>query len=125
MTGEPVDPFPSDAELVPRLAELAKYRATLEHPGFRFGEWAPSAVAADGVITLGWFEFSAEASGFLRAASAAGCVVPFDWPAWLDTPAAQALLADRAAVAAASPGDLVRLMTALVRGDRFGEGTLA
>jgi len=118
-------PFPSDDELRPRLHALARHLAVFEAPGFSFGEWVPARPLADGTIALGWFELSSEAATFVRDASEAGCIVPFDWPSWLGTTNGRALAADPAAVAEASAGDLVRLLTAVVRSDRFSEGSLA
>jgi hypothetical protein len=68
-----------------------------------------------------YFEFSAEALEFLKAAP----IEVFAWPEWMQTDEAQRLLADHAAIAEATDEQLVRVLTALKRGDRFGEGTLA
>ncbi len=48
----------------------------------------------------------------------------FDWPTWARTPEAQALHDDRPTLAAATPGQLKKLVTAVVREDRFNEGAL-
>jgi len=69
-----------------------------------------------------WYRFSPAADAFLR--DAGGLMEPFDWPAWLGTPEG-ARLRDPAAVAGASEVDLSRLLTAIVRSDRFTEGSLA
>ncbi len=49
----------------------------------------------------------------------------FDWMTWLQTPHGVALSSAPAAIAGASSTDLARLVTAIVRGDRFVEGNLA
>lgn len=49
-----------------------------------------------------------------------GAIVPFDWPNWPGLARYQTA----GAVAEASVGDAVRLVTALIRGDRFNEGLL-
>lgn len=108
-----------------RLRLLARHRATFEAPGFSFGAWKPSWTDADGVIHLGWYEFSDEAEAFLADARAGGWVTPFDWGAWLATAEGEALSTDPSAVARADAVDLRHLLTALVRGERFGDGTLA
>jgi hypothetical protein len=59
---------------------------------------------------------------FLRALPVTPSV---NWTEWVQTDEAKRLLADPAAVAAATPEQLIALSTAIVRGDRFGEGTLA
>lgn len=43
----------------------------------------------------------------------------------MTTPEAQALIADHANIASATPDQLVKLATSLVRSDRFTEGSLA
>jgi hypothetical protein len=48
----------------------------------------------------------------------------FDWPTWARTAEAQALWKDPAAMASATPDQLARFLTALVRSERFSEGTL-
>lgn len=119
------DPIPTGAELERRLRELASRASIIEVPGFVFGEWVESWTDDDGVIHLGWYRLSPQGEAFLAAVGAAGCVVPFDWPAWAAAPEVQQLGRDPARVAEASGGDLIRLLTALVRSDRFSEGTLA
>lgn len=49
----------------------------------------------------------------------------FDWRTWLAGPAGARLRDDRAALAEATPEDLARLLTAIVRSDRFVEGSIA
>jgi len=108
-----------------RLRMLARHLPAFAAPGFSFGAWVPSQTAAGGVIHLGWYEPSPAAEAFLADVRAAGWVTAFDWMAWLAGPDGQALASDPAAVASAGPDELGRLLTAYVRGERFGEGTLA
>ena len=71
-------------------------------------------------------ELGPDAEAFRRAIGSNGWLLPaFDWNAWALTDAGRALTTDPAAVATATPTDIARLLTALVRGDRFYEGTLA
>jgi hypothetical protein len=70
-----------------------------------------------------WFELSPEAEDLRRAASRLGFVRPFDWMTWIATPEAAALMtADGTRRATAD--DISKLLTTLVRRDRFVEGTL-
>jgi hypothetical protein len=48
---------------------------------------------------------------------------PFDWMAWLKTPRGEELR-EPAAVATAAPEELANLLTAIVRSERFSEGSL-
>jgi hypothetical protein len=113
-----------DRRLVRQLRVLAGYRPMLEQHG-RFGEWAGGEQQADGSIQMPWYSFSEEADKYLRDLSRAGWVRPFDWPKWLSTKRGQQLLGDPAAVAEATADELSQLLTALIRQDRFAEGTLA
>ncbi len=54
-----------------------------------------------------------------------GWVASFDWAAWKQSPEAISLRDDRAALAAAAPEQLRKLLTTLMRQERFCEGTLA
>lgn len=111
--------------LAARLAALARHLDTFEAPGFTFGRWVPSTTDADGVIHLGWYEPSADAEAFLADARSAGWVTSLDWMRWLESPQGERLTDGPAAVAAATPEQLGYLLTAFVRGERFGDGTLA
>jgi hypothetical protein len=113
----------TDDDLRSRLQALARHRAIFEAPGFRFGEWEPSWTDDAGVLHLGWYRFSDAAEAFLRDASP--WVEPFDWMTWMASAEGRALLEDTAAVAGATPEQLGRLLTTYVRGERFGDGTLA
>jgi hypothetical protein len=102
-----------------RLRALGVWADRLEAPDFDFGHWVKPEQRADGAWTMPYFAFSAEALEFLKAAP----IEVFAWPNWMQTDEAQQLLADHTAIAQATDEQLVRLLTALIRGDRFGEGT--
>jgi hypothetical protein len=105
-----------------RLQRLASFRQVFEDPGFQFGEWAPSRRTDTGAYTFPYYVFSPAAEAFLKAAVA---LPGFDWPAWKDTDEARRLLENHAEIAAATPEQLFKLLTMVVRADRFGDGTLA
>jgi hypothetical protein len=52
-------------------------------------------------------------------------VTPFDWPEWMQTDEARQLRDDPDALATATSAQLQKLLTVLVRQDRFVEGSLA
>ena len=110
--------------LIRRLRRLARYRPALEGR-MDFGLWAGGERLADGSIQMPWFAFSDEAQAFIQSLYEAEWVQPFDWMAWLSTPEGRRLMSDRSEVEAASTEQLTRLVTALVRQDRFAEGALA
>jgi hypothetical protein len=78
----------------------------------------------DGVIHVGWYEISAEGQEFVSEMYELGWVYDFDWMTWLGTAEAQALSATPEKVAAADADDLAKLLTAIVRSERFGDGQL-
>lgn len=106
---------------IDRLRPLAAFAGVLDSDGFDLGHWVPSRRQDDGVYTMPYFEFSPAALEFLAAAP----IEVFDWQTWHGTDEAQALMHDRPTLAIATPEQLVKLVTALVRGDRFTEGNLA
>jgi hypothetical protein len=110
---------------VTRLRRLAAQLPKLESAEFTFGEWVDAWTDAEGVIHMPWYRLSPQAEAFLAALGEGGWVTPFDWMAWIASPAGKALASSPRAVATASEDDLGRLLTAIVRSDRFNEGSLA
>lgn len=115
------------ADVRSRLEALAAFVDELEAPDFDPGYWHSMAPTRDDpkVSTMPWFEPSDRANTFLNAIRANGWVEPFDWMAWAQTEEGAALREDRRALARATPDQLQRLLTTLIRADRFNEGTLA
>ena len=73
-----------------------------------------------------WFELGPTALAFTGAVGEAGFMrTDFAWPDWISTPEAIALRTDRDALARATPDQLAKLLTMLIREDRFNEGALA
>lgn len=64
------------------------------------------------------YEMSPSVERVLDQAYEAGLIVPFDWVAWIDGRAMTEIIIDTDASALA-------LLTAIVRADRFSDGTLA
>jgi uncharacterized protein DUF6508 len=120
----------SSAELRARLEALAAFADELEAPDFDAGTWHDSershSPEVEGEVwTMPWFELSERAEAFVRSAASNGWVRPFDWMRWVETDEAMALRDDRAKLANATPDQLQRLLTAVIRADRFSEGSLA
>ena len=118
----------NDADEIEVWAEsiraLAPFAARIREPAFQFGSWHDQDANADGSISMPWFDFSDDAQAIIAAA--AGWILPgFDWPAWQHTAEAERLLSDPAALAEASPKQIARILTLLIRQDRFVEGELA
>jgi hypothetical protein len=98
----------------------------LESPEFTPGVWHDSWRRPDGAIVMPWFEYSPQAGEFRAAVGLSGLLqMGFAWPDWAGTPEAIALRTDREALDRATPDQLGKLLTMLIRADRFTEGALA
>jgi len=108
-----------------RLRVLADLVPVLGAADADFGHWeAPPPI--DGVHHMPWFEFGPTAEAFRSAVGRGGwMVIGFDWMTWLQTEEGAALRDRPEALAAATPDDLARLLTAIIRSDRFVEGSIA
>jgi hypothetical protein len=92
---------------------------------FTFGQWVPSTTRDDGVIELGWFEMSDEAQAFVAEMYDLGWVYEFDWGRWLGSEAGRRLSSGPEAVTSATAADLAKLLTAIIRSERFSDGSIA
>jgi hypothetical protein len=109
---------------VAALAELGAWADQLEAPGFAFGRWIVDDPELGKPSHLPWVEVLSDGERFLGAVRGLGFVVPFDWKGWLAGPEGSRYRADPTRIADAPAEDLVRLLTCIVRGDRFTEGEL-
>ena len=83
--------------------------------------WVAPTEQPDGSIVVGWPDYSPAMNATISALGRVGAVTPaFDWPAWRQSwndPGGIGLQTGPAA-------DAVRYLTSVVRGERFGDGTL-
>ncbi len=106
------------------LRALADVLPILEAPDADFGHWELPP-PRDGVHSLGWFELGPTAEAWRAAVGAGGWMVTgFDWQAWMAGDG-RLLRDDPGALDAATAEQLGWLITAIVRSDRFTEGSLA
>ena len=109
-----------------RLQALADFLLLFEQPGFEFGEWLKNPKSESGVLRIPYYSWSDTAQSFVEMAYDTGWILSdFNWPAWKATDEAISLRDDPATLAAATPEQLARLLTVLIRQDRFVEGALA
>jgi hypothetical protein len=111
-----------------QLKQLAAFAPIFRDSRFCFGEWQP--MTGKGTLseplTTPWFKFSEVADRFIQMLYDARWVNPdFDWPKWYDSPEWQKLYGHPEAIVTADAEQLAKLLTTLVRQDRFCEGTLA
>ena len=116
----------AQAPTAAQLACLARWIPILDSSDLHIGAWRGGVANADGVISMPWFEYDPQVAAWPGPCDGDTLVLMgFDWGAWMRTPRGVALSADPVAIADATAEELLRLVTAIVRGDRFVEGNLA
>lgn len=113
------------ATLRERLLVLARWEPVFADPGFVPGKWADIGPRPDGSIQMPWFEYGEVIDRFRADMAGHGWVVPFDWMAWAASPEGRRLISDPSRVSSASADDLARLLTTIIRGERFSDGEIA
>jgi hypothetical protein len=105
-----------------RLVALASYAPKLAAEDFSFGTWHDAVLTRVGTLLLGHVALSAGADAFVTMLYDEGWVqVGFDWVSWKGSDEASSLRDDRAVLSKATEMQLARLLTTLVRQDRFVE----
>lgn len=122
----PPDPVkPTSEDVLPgRLRALAAFLPVFQAPGFRFGGWNRPPPEGDFQV-FPFFVMSPGAELFMETAYKFGWVMPFDWGKWAATRRAGKLRDDPQVLAGATADDIGRLLTVLIRQDRFVDGALA
>ena len=116
-----VDEF-FETEAVPgleqRLEALAAFLPIFETPDFEFGKMSTPAGK------MPFYNLSEEASRFVEMCYDMRWVRPFDWSEWVGTSEAVSLRDDPSSLDEATHEQLEKLLTVLIRQDRFVEGSL-
>ena len=107
-----------------KLTALARFAPIFSAPGFQFSVRSRSGIGESGIRTLPLPVHSAEASQFVAAAYEFGWVEPFDWSGWANTPDGKGLMESPDRVKTATLGELAKLLTTYIRGERYCDGTL-
>ena len=77
------------------------------------------------MISMPYFEYSEAVLAFIREMYELEWVHSFDWMAWAGSAEGKRLSSSPAAIATASEADLSKVLTTILRSDRFSEGALA
>ena len=85
-----------------------------------YASWVEGSTGADGVISLGWPTYAPEVERLRSAIGAAGLVVPYAWPEWTGIERYRT----GTGMDAAPVEDAVRMVTAVIRSERFGDGSI-
>ncbi len=109
----------------PNLQALAAFLPRVTDPAFQAGEVISPPKGEDGVMQMPYVEYSETVSAFTEAAYAEGLVLhDLDWSTWAGSGEAVRLRDDPSALARATPDQLMRLLTACIRQDRFVDGAI-
>ncbi len=105
-----------ESEGQPRLQNLAAFLPEFEDADFSVGD----------IESLVHFDYSESMSRFVDTAYEDGWVSPeVDWPSWMETEEARRLRDDPTAIPDATVEQLQKLLTTVIRQDRFVTGALA
>ncbi len=108
-----------------QLEGLAAFLPQFEVPDFTFGEWGGGQEIEPNCFQMPYFAYSGVAKNFIQATYDLKWLHGnFDWGAWMQTEEATSLRDNPEAMTAATPEQLSKLLTVLVRQDRFCEGAL-
>jgi hypothetical protein len=110
-----------------RLERLAAFAPIFRDPKTIFGKWRPDSGngTTDQPLKPGWFELSDVGSAFYEMVYDAGWVLGgFDWTVWARSPEGERLATSHENIASANCEQLSKLLTAVIRQDRFCEGFL-
>lgn len=109
------------------LQTLAALGPQLRDPDASAGRWSDQngSGTVDDPLTMPSFAMSDLLTRFEAMTYDVGWIKDFDWMEWSRGPEAKRLMRDQASLADATVDQIAKVLTALVRADRFSEGTLA
>ena len=111
-----------DDVVVPQspLEKLAAFLPAFTAPGFEF------ASCITGPATFPVYDHSEPATALMKACYDDGWVLPdFDWGEWKQSPEAIELHDSPAALAKATPDQLAKLLTVIIRQEKYCDGAMA
>ncbi len=116
----------SKLDVATRLAGLAEFLPIFTDPGFSEGRWKPEPGDDVGEVKqMAWFQYSPEVQRFHEMVYELEWIVVFDYGKWMNSEEARQFFTNPATIANASIVQLERLLTAIMRSDRFIEGAIA
>ena len=109
-----------------RLDALASFLPVFEAPSFAFSRNCAPGEATPGHMMMYPTVLSEAAEQFVKTAYAGGWVISdFGWPSWKGTPEVLDLRDDPEFLKQATPVQLAKVLTVLIRQERFVNGALA
>jgi Family of unknown function (DUF6508) len=107
-----------------RLQRLGEFSLIFGRRGFKFGKMVTEDPDT-GDSLMPYYVFNDDAEAFIKTCYEYGWVLAhFDWPIWKDTSEAMKLN-NPDAIARVTPDQIAKLLTVLVRQERFCAGSLA
>ncbi|MBL0403845.1 hypothetical protein JKG68_07710 [Microvirga aerilata] len=106
-----------------QLEALASFLPTFTAPGFSFGHTVESRKTGD-VWSIPYYATAPEADDFVQVANDYGWVRSFDWGEWAHSNEGKLFRTNLGALDHASPNQIAKVLTAVIRSDRFSEGAL-
>ena len=119
------DPGTTLAARIARLHRLAAFEARLSDPDDPAYENVPAIYEDGEMVQMPWWDARPVGMELLRSLREDGWLRPFNWIAWSSTPRGSKLLGSLDGLDDANEEELVRILTTLVRQDRFFDGALA
>lgn len=108
-----------------QMKSLTQFLSDFEKAGFVAGQDSDLERNPDGSFNAYYVTYTARVLEFEQAAYKHKWVLPnFDWSEWIQTAEPKRLRDDPEALAKATPHQLAKLLTVLIRQDRFCEGAL-
>lgn len=106
-----------------QLEALASFLPIFTTPGFTFGHMVEPEETG-GVWSVPYYAPAREADDFVRVANDYGWTRSFDWGEWAYTDEGRLFRTNLDALDHASPNQIAKVLTAVIRSDRFSEGAL-
>ena len=115
------------ADTMTMLQALAAFGPELRDPHASAGRWADQkgTGTVNDPLTMPYFEPSGLLDRFVSMAYNVDWVKDFDWSEWSRGAEAKKLMRHNADLSSATVDQIARVITTIVRADRFSEGTLA
>jgi len=115
----------NDEQPAPKTTQLASITTRLVEPDLVVAAEVPAPEILDGVWSIPYAEYPPVVDELIATAYEDDWVRRnLDWTTWLTTTEAQSLVNDAGAVEQATTEQLARLLTAIVRQERFTDGAI-
>jgi hypothetical protein len=116
----------ADESLQRRLERLAAFRAAFRNTDSRIGQHTEAVESEPGHLTMPYWSYTENVEAFIELAYEDGWVrSDVNWGEWMGTDEAAALRDDPSAIERATPDQLAKLLTVVIRQERFVEGAIA